>query len=110
MNIDYIIKLHDAGLSNDEISKVVSALDTPEQAPVETVKEPEPEQTPVKEEPAKPAPGPAEDERYNQLLEAMNRLTGAIQAGNILYDNNKEVKTPSAEEILAQVISPSKRG
>jgi hypothetical protein len=107
MNIDYIIKLHDAGLSNDEISKVVSAL---EQAPVETVKEPEPEQTPVKEEPATPAPGPAEDERYNQLLEAMNRLTGAIQAGNILYDNNKEVKTPSAEEILAQVISPSKRG
>ena len=51
-----------------------------------------------------------QDKRYEELLSAMNRLTGAIQAGNILNSNNKEVKEPSAEDILAEVLSPSKGG
>ena len=100
MNIDSILKLVEAGFSKEEIT----AMTQPAQAQEE---EPKPEPTkeePVKEEPVKEEP--AQDKRYEELLSAMNRLTGAIQAGNILNSNNKEVKEPSAEDILAEVLSP----
>lgn len=103
MNIDSILKLVEAGFSKEEITAMTQ--------PAPAQEEPKPE--PTKEEPAKEEPvkeEPAQDKRYEELLSAMNRLTGAIQAGNILNSNNKEVKEPSAEEILAEVLSPSKGG
>ena len=103
MNIDSILKLVEAGFSKEEIT----AMTQPAQAQEEP-REDEPKAEPVKEEPAKEEP--AQDKRYEELLSAMNRLTGAIQAGNILNSNNKEVKEPSAEDILAEVLSPSKGG
>jgi hypothetical protein len=103
MNIDSILKLVEAGLSKEEIT----AMTQPAQAQEEP-KQDEPKTEPVKEEPIKEEP--AQDKRYEELLSAMNRLTGAIQAGNILNSNNKEVKEPSAEDILAEVLSPSKGG
>lgn len=100
MNIDSILKLVEAGFSKEEIT----AMTQPAQAQEEEPK-PEPaKEEPVKEEPVKEEP--AQDKRYEELLSAMNRLTGAIQAGNILNSNNKEVKEPSAEDILAEVLSP----
>lgn len=103
MNIDSILKLVEAGFSKEEIT----AMTQPAQAQEEPKPEPAKEE-PVKEEPVKEEP--AQDKRYEELLSAMNRLTGAIQAGNILNSNNKEVKEPSAEDILAEVLSPSKGG
>jgi hypothetical protein len=103
MNIDSILKLVEAGFSKEEIT----AMTQPAQAQEEP-KQDEPKTEPVKEEPIKEEP--AQDKRYEELLSAMNRLTGAIQAGNILNSNNKEVKEPSAEDILAEVLSPSKGG
>lgn len=103
MNIDSILKLVEAGFSKEEIT----AMTQPAQAQEEPIKE-EPKPEPAKEEPVKEEP--AQDKRYEELLSAMNRLTGAIQAGNILNSNNKEVKEPSAEDILAEVLSPSKGG
>lgn len=103
MNIESILKLVEAGFSKDEII----ALTQPAQAQEEP-KQDEPKAEPAKEEPVKEEP--AQDRRYEELLSAMNRLTGAIQAGNILNSNNKEVKEPSAEDILAEVLSPSKGG
>jgi hypothetical protein len=103
MNIDSILKLVEAGFSKEEIT----AMTQPAQAQEEP-KQDEPKTEPVKEEPVKEEP--AQDKRYEELLSAMNRLTGAIQAGNILNSNNKEVKEPSAEDILAEVLSPSKGG
>lgn len=98
MNIESILKLVEAGFSKDEIT----ALAQP--AKEEPAKEEPAKEEPVKEEPVKEEP--AQDRRYEELLSAMNRLTGAIQAGNILNSNNKEVKEPSAEDILAEVLSP----
>lgn len=103
MNIETILKLVDAGFSKEEIT----AMTQPAQAQEEP-KQDEPKAEPAKEEPIQEEP--AQDRRYEELLSAMNRLTGAIQAGNILNSNNKEVKEPSAEDILAEVLSPSKGG
>lgn len=103
MNIDSILKLVEAGFSKEEIT----AMTQPAQAQEEPKQE-EPKPEPAKEEPVKEEP--AQDKRYEELLSAMNRLTGAIQAGNILNSNNKEEKEPSAEDILAEVLSPSKGG
>ena len=103
MNIDSILKLVEAGFSKEEISAMTQTAQAQEEPKPEPAKE-----EPVKEEPVKEEP--AQDKRYEELLSAMNRLTGAIQAGNILNSNNKEVKEPSAEDILAEVLSPSKGG
>lgn len=103
MNIDSILKLVEAGFSKEEITAMTQTAQAQEEPAQE-----EPKTEPVREEPVKEEP--AQDKRYEELLSAMNRLTGAIQAGNILNSNNKEVKEPSAEDILAEVISPSKGG
>ena len=103
MNIDSILKLVEAGFSKEEITAMTQTAQAQEEPAQE-----EPKTELVKEEPVKEEP--AQDKRYEELLSAMNRLTGAIQAGNILNSNNKEVKEPSAEDILAEVLSPSKGG
>lgn len=103
MNIDSILKLVEAGFSKEEITAMTQTAQAQEEP-----KQDEPKTEPVKEEPVKEEP--AQDKRYEELLSAMNRLTGAVQAGNILNSNNKEVKEPSAEDILAEVLSPSKGG
>lgn len=103
MNIDSILKLVEAGFSKEEITAMTQTAQAQEEPAQE-----EPKTEPVREEPVKEEP--AQDKRYEELLSAMNRLTGAIQAGNILNSNNKEVKEPSAEDILAEVLSPSKGG
>ena len=36
----------------------------------------------------------------------MQKLTGAIQAGNILNSSNKEQPQLTAEDVLAQVVAP----
>lgn len=108
MNIDSILKLVEAGFSKEEITAMTQTAQAQEEPAQE-----EPKTEPVREEPVKEEPvkeEPAQDKRYEELLSAMNRLTGAIQAGNILNSNNKEVKEPSAEDILAEVLSPSKGG
>lgn len=103
MNIDSILKLVEAGFSKEEITAMTQTAQAQEEPAQE-----EPKTEPVREEPVKEEP--AQDKRYEELLSAMNRLTGAIQAGNILNSNNKEVQEPSAEDILAEVLSPSKGG
>lgn len=102
MNIETILKLVEAGFTKEEITSLAQT------AKEEHAKEEPAKEEPVKEEPVKEEP--AQDRRYEELLGAMNRLTGAIQAGNILNSNNIEVKEPSAEDILAEVLSPSKGG
>lgn len=110
MNIDSILKLVEAGFSKEDIiamTQTAQAQEKPKQAQ-EKPKQDEPKTESVKEKTIKEEP--AQDKRYEELLSAMNRLTGAIQAGNILNSNNKKAKEPSAEDILAEVLSPSKGG
>lgn len=107
MKAEDILKLIDAGFSHDEII----ALNGPaESEPVkEPAANPEPEQAPEPQQ----APAPAEDpneKRYDELLQAVQKLTGAIQAGNILNSNNRAEETKTAEQIMAEVLLPQKRG
>lgn len=103
MKAEDVIKLIDAGFNRDEI---VGMMD-PESAGKAEPETPEPEPE-IKEQPAQPAPEPADPNaaRYNELLEAMQKLTGAIQAGNILNSSNKEQPQLTAEDVLAQVVAP----
>lgn len=105
MKIDEVIKLVDAGYTKDEISALMGGVDNVEPEIKEEAPEPAPEQ---KEQPVKPSPEPADPNaaRYNELLEAMQKLTGAIQAGNILNSQNKEQPNLTAEDILAEVVAP----
>lgn len=107
MKAEDILKLVEAGFSKDEI---IALNDPAEPEPVkEQTVDPEPEQM---QEPQQ-APAPAEDpnaKRYDELLQAVQKLTGAIQAGNILNSNNRAEETKTAEQIMAEVLLPQKRG
>ena len=107
MKAEDILKLVEAGFSKDEIIALNGPAESePEK---ETTVDPEPEQTPEPQQ----APAPAEDpnaKRYDELLQAVQKLTGAIQAGNILNSNNRAEETKTAEQIMAEVLLPQKRG
>ena len=103
MNAENILKLVDAGFSKEEILALTGTAqpteaNAPQEAPAEPEPTPEPQPAPVQKDP--------NEDRYNELLEAMQKLTGAIQAGNILNSSNKEQPQMSAEDILAEVVAP----
>ena len=102
-----VLKLVEAGFSHDEILALAGTAQPEEAQPPKEEAPAQPE--PVKEQPAQPAPEPAADPnaaRYTELLEAMQKLTGAIQAGNILNSSNREDPQLSPEDILAEVVNP----
>ena len=103
MNAENILKLVDAGFTKEEILALAGTAQ-PEEAepPKDEAPAVQPEPAP---EPVQPAADPNQ-ERYDQLLEAMQKLTGAIQAGNILNSSNREEPQLSAEDILAEVVNP----
>ena len=103
MNAESILKLVDAGFTHDEILALAgTAQPTEAEPPKDEAPAVQPEPAP---EPVQPAADP-NAERYDQLLEAMQKLTGAIQAGNILNSSNREDPQLSPEDILAEVVNP----
>lgn len=103
MNTENILKLVDAGFTKEDILALAGTAQPKEAEPPkdEPASQPEPETEP--EKPAQPDPN---ETRYNELLSAMQKLTGAIQAGNILNSSNREDPQLSAEDILAEVVNP----
>lgn len=98
-----ILKLVDAGFAHDEILALAGT------AQPETAEPPKDEAPAVQPETAPEPVQPAADpnaERYDQLLEAMQKLTGAIQAGNILNSSNREQPQLTPEEVIAEVLAP----
>lgn len=105
MNAENILKLVDAGFSKEEILALTGTAQPEEaDAPKEAPAEPEP----AKDQPVKPAPETSDPnaERYAELLDAMQKLTGAIQAGNILNSSNREQQQLTPEEVIAEVLAP----
>ena len=104
MNTENILKLVDAGFTKEEILALAGTAQPKEAEPPkdEPASQPEPEPEPEKK-PAQPDPN---EERYNELLAAMQKLTGAIQASNIQNSSNREEPQLSAEDILAEVVNP----
>lgn len=103
MNTESILKLVDAGFTKDDILALAGTAEPEKAEPPKNEPAPQPEPEPEPEKPAQPDPN---EVRYNELLAAMQKLTGAIQAGNILNSSNREDPQLSAEDILAEVVNP----
>ena len=103
MNAENILKLVDAGFTKEEILALAGTAEPEKAEPPKSEPAPQPEPEPEPEKPAQPDPN---ETRYNELLAAMQKLTGAIQAGNILNSSNREDPQLSAEDILAEVVNP----
>ena len=79
---------------------------TPEQKPEEQKPE---EQKPAEQKPAEQKPAELKPET-DPYLAAINRLTGAIQASNILNSGSKGPEQETSQDILAQIINPKEGG
>ena len=108
MTIEEILKLGEMGYTKADIEAMGKA---PEPAKEEPVKEDPKKEEPVKEEPKKeePAPDPTKD-----LLKFMagefEKLNKSIQDANILGSNIKIPEKKTAEDVLAELIAPPRKG
>lgn len=71
-------------------------------APEQTPEQKPEEQKPAEQKPAEQKPDP------DPILAAINKLTGAIQASNILNSGSKGPAAETSQDILAQLINPKK--
>lgn len=109
MNYSEVKSLLDAGFTADEIRTMLNNPQNPQENPQPTdpAPTPEPEPTPTPEL----EPAPADDERFNQLNDTMNRILKAIQASN---RNTATVNTVSpdldteVDKIMNGIIRPEK--
>ena len=106
MNIETIIKLLDAGYTKDEIKNMSSGSGDPEPEK----KEPE-KKEPEKKEPEKQEPEKTEknDDMLKLLVSKFEELTSAIQDSNIKSSNNKTPEQTAPEELLANIVKPTKK-
>ena len=113
MNIETIIKLLDAGYTKDEIKNMSSGSGDPEPGKTEPKKQdPEPEKTePKKQDPEKQEPEKTEknDDMLKLLVSKFEELTSAIQDSNIKSSNNKTPEQTAPEELLANIVKPTKK-
>lgn len=68
----------------------------------------EPKQAPAPAPEPDPAPAPAAVVGADQILAAIERLTGAVQAANIRNMTGADPKHETADDVLAAVINPKK--
>ena len=115
MNYSEVKSLLDAGFTADEIRTMLNNPQNPQENPQPTDPTPEPEPTPTPTPTPTPAPdpepAPADDERFNQLNDTMNRILKAIQASN---RNTATVNTvqpdldTEVDKIMNGIIRPEK--
>lgn len=98
-----IKKLSSAGVSPEIILNLLLDEDEPEQAAEVRA---EPEQIAEAPQPA-PAAQPAEPDKQDAILAAINKLTGAIQASNIRRDGMPGPdQAETTDTILANLLHP----
>lgn len=103
MKITELIKLHSLGYSKEEIKQLIEDEKQPvivEPAAPDPAPDPAPDQAP----PAAPdQAAPAEPASNNaDILNAINNLTKAIQASNLL--NDRQVPEQTTEDILNDIL------
>ena len=106
MNIATIIKLLDAGYTKDEIMKMNSGSQDPEPEKKEPEKKEPEKQEPEKQEPEKTEKN---DDMLKLLVSKFEELTSAIQDSNIKSSNNKMPEQTAPEELLANIVKPTKK-
>ena len=102
MTAEQIIKLLDAGFTKEEIlqagEKVAGGNPSPEPTPTP---EPTPEPTPT------PSPTDAMGQQMQLITETLGKVTDAVKAIQEANIRNSQMPQPeSADDILAQIISP----
>lgn len=108
MNTDLIKKLKEKGVPADVILELVLDDQEPGATPEPAQPAEDPAPQPAADPATDPAPQPATPAGTDKILEAIERLTGAIQAGNIRGMNSGGPQTETADEILAAMIAPKK--
>ena len=103
MNFKYIRNLIEAGYTDEEIEAVLKLKE--EKAPAETKPDPKPDPKPEPE----PAPEPAPD-HSEALIKAISSLEQTIKASNLINSVLDTQNTKSADDILAEMLSPNKKG
>lgn len=104
MDKNLIAKLQKAGVGSDVILALIMDED---QAAPETPET----QTPEEAQPETPAAVPETPAQPDPILEAINKLTGAIQASNII--NAGAAGRPQAvtvDDVMAKIIQPQAPG
>lgn len=107
MKTDLIKKLKEKGVPADVILELVLDDQEPAADPA-AAQDPQPAADPA--QPAAQDPQPAAPAGTDKILEAIERLTGAIQAGNIRGMNSGGPQTETTDEILASMLAPKKKG
>lgn len=103
MTIEQILELGKMGYTKEEIE----AMEAPAEEPA---KEPEPQKAPEQpKETEKPAPNPQED-LLKFIAGEFEKLNKSIQTANINNSNIHQPKQMTAEEVLAEIVAPPKKG
>lgn len=101
MKITEIIRLHSLGYTKDEVRALMEQEKEPVQEVVGEVVQPEPEQE--HEAPSNEVITDAvQNNNTDAILTAINGLTKAIQASNLLHDRQEPVKT--TEDVLNEFL------
>ena len=104
MKLNEVITLLNAGYTREEIA----AFETAEQSA--PVPEPAPAPDPDPEPAPAPAPEPAQPSEYERLEALLNRFINTAQANNLNAAMQGVQPARSANDILADVISPKRKG
>lgn len=104
MDLNLIKKLQAAGVEASVILGLI--LDDESQSPAPAEVTPEPAAAEPEPE-VKPAP--AAKSEPDPIMEKLDRLIGTIQASNILRDGRGADPVETVDDILAQMITPTKK-
>lgn len=111
MNFKFIRNLIEAGYTDEEIEAVLKLKE--EKAPAETKPEPKPDPKPDPKPKPKPEPEPAPEpapDHSEALIKAISSLEQTIKASNLINSVLDTQNTKSADDILAEMLSPTKKG
>ena len=113
MKASEILALSKAGYTSAQIALIAKGLDAEAQEkPAEEPAKEKPAEKPVEEKPAekpveqKPAPQPVQQTGNDQILAELQKLNQSIYKANIANSNMPEQQ--SAEDIIAEIIRPTK--
>lgn len=107
MTVEDILKLGAMGYTKDEIE----AMYEPEKVKEEPAAEPEkePEKAPEKTKEPEQRQDPAQD-ILKFIAGEFDKLNKSIQSANILGSDMKQPIQKTAEEVLADIVAPPKKG
>lgn len=109
MKASEILALSKAGYTSAQIALIAKGLDAEAQEkPAEEPAKEKPAEKPVEEKPVeqKPAPQPVQQTGNDQILAELQKLNQSIYKANIANSNMPEQQ--SAEDIIAEIIRPTK--